>query len=60
VISVPESRDAYHLSVACPGEEVDVLETGDELSATLVKNAAKRIGRAYDGESGLNTITVEI
>jgi polar amino acid transport system ATP-binding protein len=59
-ISFPESRDAYHVSVTYPGEEGDALETGDELSATLVRNAAKSIERAYDGESGVNTFNIEV
>jgi hypothetical protein len=59
-ISFPESRDAYRLSVTYPGEEGDALETGDELSATLVRNAAKSIERAYDGKNGVNAFNIEV
>jgi polar amino acid transport system ATP-binding protein len=59
-ISFPESRNIYNLSVAYPGEERDALETGDELSATLVRNAAKSIECVYNGESGVNTFNIEV
>jgi polar amino acid transport system ATP-binding protein len=59
-ISFPESRDAYHVSVAYPGEEADALETGDTLSVTLVRNAAKSIERAYDEENDVNTFNIEV
>jgi polar amino acid transport system ATP-binding protein len=59
-LSFPESREAYHVSVAYPGEEVDALETGDELSVALVRNTAKNIERAYDGERGVNTLNIDV
>jgi polar amino acid transport system ATP-binding protein len=59
-ISFPESRGAYHISVAYPGGDRDAMETGDELSAKLVRNAAKRMTRVYDAEKGVNTFTIEV
>ncbi|MDR1206713.1 MAG: amino acid ABC transporter ATP-binding protein [Peptococcaceae bacterium] len=59
-ISFPESRDAYYVSVTYPGEDRDAIETGDNLSAALVKNAAKRIARVHDAEKGVNTFDIEV
>jgi polar amino acid transport system ATP-binding protein len=59
-VSFPESRDAYRVSVAYPGEDKDALETGDALSVALVRSTAKSIERAYDAESGVNTFTIEV
>jgi hypothetical protein len=59
-VSFPESRDAYRVSVTYPGEDKDALETGDELSVALVRNAAKSIERAYDKESGVNAFNIEV
>jgi polar amino acid transport system ATP-binding protein len=59
-VSFPESRDAYRMSLTYPGEDRDALETGDGLSAVLVRNAAMRIEHGYDGETGLNVFNIEI
>jgi polar amino acid transport system ATP-binding protein len=59
-ISFPESRDAYHLSLTYPGDDRDAIETGDDLSAALVRNSAASIARAYDGQSGVNTYSIEV
>jgi polar amino acid transport system ATP-binding protein len=59
-ISFPESRDAYHISLTYPGDNRNALETGDDLSAMLAKNAARRIEHSYDAENGLNSFNIEV
>jgi polar amino acid transport system ATP-binding protein len=59
-ISFPESRDSYRLSITYPGEDSDALETGDDMSAALVRNSAKSIKRGYDGKNGVNTFNIEV
>jgi polar amino acid transport system ATP-binding protein len=59
-VSFPESRDAYRVSVAYPGESGDALETGDALSVALVRSVAKSIERVYDKESGVNAFNIEV
>jgi polar amino acid transport system ATP-binding protein len=60
MISFPESRDAYHLSLTYPGENKDATAAGDDLPAILVRNSAKNIEHAYDGEKGVNILDIEV
>jgi polar amino acid transport system ATP-binding protein len=59
-ISFPEDRAAYLLSAAYPGEEMNALDAGDDLAATIVKNSAKIVTHDYDKENGENIVCIEI